>query len=196
MFSLVKEIRSKDLNSLCAILSGKLDEMEETWGGVSQFRLHGQNRRFVKFLLSRITSFVEQQAGASTNFSTYFISPGAKPYEVEHVWADKFDEHRDEFEQQHEFDAYRNRIGDLLLLPQGTNQSYGAQPYSKKLAHYLKENLFAKSLNPQTYENNPNFLAMSERLGIPFRAHEVFAKKDINERQALVQRICEVIWGN
>ena len=93
------------------------------------------NRYFVKFLLSRITGFIEQRSGASTSFSTYFVNPGTKPYEVEHIWADKFDEHRREFEQQHEFDNYRNRIGDLLLLPQGTNQSYGAMPFAEKVEH-------------------------------------------------------------
>jgi uncharacterized protein with ParB-like and HNH nuclease domain len=195
MYTLVKELRGKDLDTLRSILQGKLDEMEETWDGLALFRLHGMNRGFVKFLLSRITGYIEQQSGASTGFTTYFVSPGATPYEVEHIWADKFDEHRGEFEQQHEFDSYRNRIGDLLLLPQGTNQSYGDKPYAEKVGHYLKENLLAKSLHSKTYENNPNFLRMTKKLGIPFKAHASFSKEDIDERQALVQRICEVIWG-
>lgn len=197
MYSLVKELRGKDLNSLRATLRQKLNEMEEKWDGIAEFRLHGMNRYFVKFLLSRITGFIEQQAGASTNFTTYFVSPGTKPYEVEHIWADKFEEHRDEFEQRHEFDNYRNRIGDLVLLPQGTNQSYGAMPYAVKLGHYLKENLLVKSLHPKCYENNPNFTAMAAQLELTFKAHPKFAKADINERQVLIQRICEVIWvGN
>src|SRR5262249_16438768 len=159
----------------------------------AQFRLHGMNRYFVKFLLSRITGFIEQRSGASTTFSTYFVSPGKKPYEVEHICADKFDEHRDEFEHRHEFENYRNRNGDLVLLPKGTNQSYGDMSYAEKLEHYLKENLFVKSLHPKAYENNPNFLGMAKTLGIPFKAHKCFTKTDIDERQALVQRICEVI---
>ncbi len=195
MYTLVKELRGKDLDSLRTFLHGKLDEMEETWGGLAQFRLHGQNRRFVKFLLSRITGFIEQRSGTSTSFSTYFVSPGTKPYEVEHIWADKFDEHRDEFEQQHEFDNYRNRIGDLVLLPQGTNQSFGAMPYADKIRHYLKENLLVKSLHPDAYEKNPNFLRMAQSLGLKFKAHQSFAKADIDERRALIQSICEVIWG-
>ena len=194
MYSLVKELRGKDLDSLRTFLQGKLDEMEETWDGLAEFRLHGMNRYFVKFLLSRITGFIEQQSGASTSFSTYFVSPGTKPYEVEHIWADKFDEHRDEFEQQHEFENYRNRIGDLVLLPQGTNQSYGAMSYAEKIEHYLKENLLVKSLHPKTYENNPNFLGMAQTLGLKFKAHKSFTKADIDERQALIQSICEVIW--
>lgn len=194
MYSLVKELRGKDIDSLKALLKTKLAEMPESWSGMGEFRLHGMNRYFVKFLLSRITGFIEQRSGAATNFSTYFVSAGAKPYEVEHIWANKFDEHRDEFEQKHEFDNYRNRIGDLVLLPQGTNQSYGAMPYAEKAQHYLKENLLVKSLHSKAYENNPNFNRMLQELNIPFKAHEFFAKKDIDERQKLIQRICEVIW--
>ena len=74
MYTLVKELRGKDLDSLRNHLQGKLSEMEETWDGLAQFRLHGMNRYFVKFLLSRITGFIEQQSGASTSFSTYFVS--------------------------------------------------------------------------------------------------------------------------
>ena len=195
MYSLVKEIRGKNLDSLKATLKRKLHEMEETWDGVGEFRLHGMNRYFVKFLLARITGFIEQKSGASTNFTTYFVSPGTKPYEVEHIWADMFDEHRDEFDQRHEFDNYRNRIGDLVLLPQGTNQSYGAISYTKKIKHYLKENLWVKSLHPTTYEKNPNFLGMAKSLGLKFKPHDSFNKTDIDERQKLVQHICEVIWG-
>ncbi|MCB1206528.1 MAG: DUF262 domain-containing protein [Verrucomicrobiae bacterium] len=194
MYSLVKELRGKDLESLRTTLRKKLGEMEETWGGLAHFRLHGMNRRFVKFLLSRITGFVEQRSGASTSFTTYFISPGTKPYEVEHIWADKFAEHRDEFEQLHEFDNYRNRIGGLVLLPQGTNQSYGSMPYAEKMDHYLKENLLVKSLHPKCYENNPNFAGMAAELGLPFKAHLHFTKADIDDRQQLIQGICEVIW--
>jgi hypothetical protein len=196
MFSLVKEVRGKDLGSLRALLQAKLDEMPETWDGIGEFRLHGMNRYFIKFLLSRIIGFIEQQSGASTNFSTYFISSGTKPYEVEHIWANKFDEHRDEFEQQHEFENYRNRIGDLMLLPHGTNQSYGAMSYAEKIDHYLKENLLVKSLHPKAYENNPNFLRMAQKPGLKFTAHKSFTKADIDKRQALIQGICEVIWAS
>jgi uncharacterized protein with ParB-like and HNH nuclease domain len=195
MYSLVKELRGQDLDSLRALLKAKLAEMPEKWDGMRSFRLHGMNRYFVKFLLSRITGFIEQQSGASTNFSTYFVSPGTKPYEVEHIWADKFEEHRDEFEQRHEFDNYRNRIGDLVLLPQGTNQSYGAMTYAEKVEHYLKENLLVKSLHAKAYENNPNFVGMAKNLGLKFKAHKAYAKADIDERQTLIQSICEAIWG-
>jgi hypothetical protein len=195
MYSLVKEIRSKDTHDLTAIFEAKVAEMPEKWDGMREFRMHGTNRAFVKFLLSRITGFIEQQSGSASNFSTYFLNLG-KPFEVEHIWADKFDEHSDEFVQRHEFDEFRQRIGGLVLLPQGTNQSYGAKAYGEKLDHYLKENLLVKSLHPRAYENNPNFLAMRQSLGLKFKPHRSFKKADIDERQELLRSICEVIWGS
>ena len=195
MYSLVKEVRGKELSELKGILSDKLNKMEQTLKGVSEFCLHGQNGHFARFLLSRITAWVEQQSGKDTSFSTYFESSGKKkPHQIEHIWADKFDRHKDEFDQEQDFRAYRNRIGGLVLLPQGTNQSFGSRTYEEKLPHYLKDNLLVQSLCSEAYESNPNFTKAVRELGLPFKAHKSFKVKDLDERQLLYQKICELIW--
>jgi uncharacterized protein with ParB-like and HNH nuclease domain len=194
MYSLAKEIRGKSLDELKQVLSKKLTEMQESFEGMDDFRLHGQNYRFVKFLLSRMTAWIENQAGMSTNFVTYYQPEKGKPFEVEHIWADKFSRHQDEFAQEHEFNSYRNRVGDLVLLPRGTNQSYGDLPYEKKHPHYIKENLLVKSLCPLVYENNPNFVRLQNELKLPFKPHQEFQKLDVDTRQQLYRAICECIW--
>jgi uncharacterized protein with ParB-like and HNH nuclease domain len=194
MLSLVKELRDQPLDELREILQGKLDAMDESWDGFYRFRLHGMNKHFVKYLLSRLSGYVDQLAGESTGFANYFHKGVGKPFEIEHIWSQHFAEHNDEFDQQHEFDEYRNRLGGLVLLPRGTNQSYGDKPYEVKKAHYIKENLLVKSLCPLTYENNPNFRKLMTSHGLPFRAHDEFNKADIEARQALYQAICEEIW--
>ncbi|MFX5084979.1 hypothetical protein ABTC40_20270, partial [Acinetobacter baumannii] len=60
MYSLVKEIRQQDFEDLRKILSEKLAKMDQKIDGILGFRLHGQNYRFVKFLLTRITVFIGQ----------------------------------------------------------------------------------------------------------------------------------------
>ena len=194
MYSLVKEIRGKDLASLQAVLTQKLQDMKESFDGLDKFRMHGQNKRFVKFLLARMTAWCEQQAGMSSNFVTYYAPSSGKPFEVEHIWADKFLRHKDQFEQENEFQNYRNRLGGLVLLPRGTNQSYGDLPYEDKQTHYIKENLLVKSLCSLAYENNPNFLGLNKRMNQVFQPHAVFKKQHVDARQQLYRAMCEQIW--
>ena len=193
MSSLAKEIRDKSLSELKEILSKKLTEMEQTWDKLSEFGIHGQNGRFIKFLLSRISGYIDQESGQNTDFSSYYETNG-KPFEIEHIWANHFDRHQDEFDQVHAFDATRNNIGGLILLPRGTNQSYGDKTYTEKQPHYEQQNLLVQSLCEKTYENNPNFLSMVQRLNLPFKAHPEFKTADIQARHKLYQAICEQIW--
>jgi hypothetical protein len=195
MYTLVKEIRSKDLATLQAVLAKKVQELDCSWDGMDEFYLHGQNRWFIKFLLSRLTAHVEQGAGMTTTFRTYFESPGGKPFEVEHIWADDFGSHTAEFTDKGDFATWRNHVGALVLLPNGTNQSYNAKPYKEKLQHYQKENLLVQSLCALTYQNNPNFTKWAGTRGLKFQAHQDFKKADIGTRQTLYKELCKDIWA-
>lgn len=194
MYSLVKEIRNNSLDDLKNKLNNKLNDMDEKWDGLKKFSMHGQNKTFVKFLLARISSYIDKQAGINSNFNGYY-QPEGKPYEIEHIWANDYDSHKNEFNQISDFEVFRNRIGDLVLLPKGTNQSYGDKPYTDKHQHYVKENLLVKSLTPLAYMNNPNFTNMIKLTELQFKAHTDFKKHDIEERQSLYQAICEMIWS-
>lgn len=193
MFRRTLLIRDNDLDMLKSNLKKEINDMEENWDGIYKFRLHGQNKRFVKHLLSRISSFVDNGLGdKDKNYLSYF-SPKGKQYEIEHIWADKFEEHNDEFDQIDTFQEWRNKIGALLLLRSGTNQSYKDASYEIKLPHYIKTNNFAKSLNELFYKNNPNANEFIAKFG--FKSHPHFKKEDIKDREELVKRICEDIWN-
>jgi hypothetical protein len=116
------------------------------------------------------------------------------PYEVEHIWANKYERYKDEFDQKSDFEEYRNRIGGLLLLPRGFNQSYGDEAYETKVERYLRNNLLAQSLHEKCYEKNPDFLTFVQESGLPFIPHKLFKKSDLDQRQTLYQEVCEQIW--
>jgi len=194
MYSLVKEIRGKSLEELKIILEEKLNEMDETWEGVKNYRLHGQNANFTKFFLSRLTGYVEEMSGKQSDFKTFFAPSKGKAFEIEHIWANKFDRHRDEFEQERDFEDWRNNIGAMVLLPNGTNQSFGGDHYAEKRAHYVKENLLAASLVESCYEKNPNFTKAMAELGLNFQAHPEFKKSDIQARQEIMQSLAELVF--
>lgn len=193
MFSIIKSIRNNDLQTLGQNLKKEILELDEKWEAVEDFRLHGMNRKFVKHLLSRVSSYVDSLVGKDTNYVSYH-HPKGRQFEIEHIWGNKFEEHKDEFDQKEDFQEWRNSVGALILLPNGTNQSFNSDKYADKLNHYIKENTFAQTLNPHYYEKNPNFLKSPVINELDFKPHKDFKKKDISERQELVKRICEKIW--
>lgn len=194
IFNIIKEIRDNDLESLSKNLIKEVMEVPETWDGIHQFVLHSQNKGFVKHLLCRISGYLDSVVGKGTNYFSY-QHPVGKSFEIEHLWADKFDEHRDEFDQETEFSTYRNSLGALVLLPNGTNQSFNSDVYEDKLEHYLKENTYAQTLHPNYYIKNPNFLKSEIIKDLGFKAYPQFKRTDIEDREELVKRICEEVWS-
>jgi hypothetical protein len=192
-FNVIKLIRDNDTEALGKNLVAEIENIAEKWDSVWDFGLHGMNRNFVKHLLSRITGYMDNLVGKDSTYETYH-HPNGKPFEIEHIWANKFQQHKDEFEQETDFQDWRNSIGALILLPQGTNQSFNSDKYEDKLEHYLKENVYAQTLHPAYYKKNPNFLNSDTVQQLKFKEHPHFKKDDIGERQKLVQRICEAIW--
>ena len=175
-------------------LSKEINDISEKWNAVREFHLHGMNRNFVKHLLSRMSSYIDNLIGKDTTYITYY-NPDGKQFEIEHIWADKFEEHKKEFVQENDFQDWRNSIGALILLPQGTNQSFSSDKYKDKLKHYIKENTYAQTLHPNYYKKNPNFLKSESIRKLGFNPHPKFNTDDIIDRQKLIQRICEKIWS-
>jgi len=193
MFGIIKSIRNNDLQTLGQNLKKEIIELDQKWEAVDDFRLHGMNRKFVKHLLSRVSSYVDNLVGKDTNYVSYH-HPKGRQFEIEHIWGNKFEEHKDEFDQKEDFQEWRNSIGALILLPNGTNQSFNSDKYAEKLKHYIKENTFAQTLHSHYYEKNPNFLKSPIINELDFKSHKEFKKENILERQELVKRICEKIW--
>ncbi len=196
IYQLVTEIRDKSVDELTEIFAKNITDMKEKLDKVYDYGLEKMNKSFVKFLLVRITSHIEEKSGIpNSSFETYVKRERKNRFEIEHIWANKFMEHKDEFENESDFDDYRNRLGGLILIPRGINQSFGASPYSEKLDHYFGQNLLAQSLNSKCYTKNPGFVKYCRDSGLSFKHYEKFTKKAIDERQKLYQKIAEELWS-
>jgi len=194
-FVYMRDIRGLDPQELAEKLLKLLDDQEERISNAERFYLNVWSRKPIHRILARITDYVEQQSGMPSRYMVYVSEAGKNRYEVEHIWANKPDRHRDEFLHPSDFEDYRNRIGGLLLLPKTFNDSYGSLPYEEKLPHYNAQNLLARSLHPQCYEHNPGFLNFIDRSGLPFHPYDHFRKADLDERDALYRKIAELIWN-
>lgn len=196
MFILSKDIRGLDLPALRDRLTERTQGLDETFNAVHDFRLHRRNGKHVRYLLARLTDFVERQCGNEPVFEQLVDRGRDHPYEIEHIWADKYERHQDEFGSVHDFDDARNRFGGLLLVPKSFNASYGALPYEEKVVHYRGQNhLLVKSLHPDTYERNPDFRRFIESPDVAFEpSGDNFSDADMQQRQALYRQLCELVW--
>lgn len=195
MFLVMRDIRGLEPEPLAETLSASLSKATETFTDNDRLRLNQQNRNTLQRILARITDYLETQSGGPSRYVDYVSDTGNNRYEVEHIWANKFDRHTDEFSHPTDFDESRNRIGGLLLLPKSFNASYNDLPYKDKMPHYLEQNLLAKSLHPQSYDRNPGFKRFIEQSGLKFKAYEEFKKADIEERSELYRQLAQKIWN-
>ena len=190
-------IRGKSSEELSEILYKRIKVETKPFGN-KMLHLHGQNRRKIHLILARMTDHIEIKSEQPTLYTEYVRRKGNNSYEIEHIWANKYEMHRDEFSHQSEFEAYRDRIGGLLLLPKNNNISYGNSSYKEKREHYLQENLLAQSLLETAYENKSGFSGFKQFKDLsqlPFHPHPDFKKEDLDKRQKLYQLIAKNIWN-
>lgn len=195
MFNLMKEIRGLDVPELVVKLKEKVAAIEEQFSGMPYFRMNLWSKRYIQHILARITAHIEECSNMEPKFQDYVSRTLKKPYEIEHIWADHYERHTDEFASKEDFAFYRNRIGNLLLLPGDINKSINDSPYEKKLPVYSQQNVLARSLDAQCYQNNPGFLAYTHSHNLPFRPYATFSKADLDARQHLYRLLCEEIWS-
>ncbi|MDE2979853.1 MAG: DUF4268 domain-containing protein [Gemmatimonadota bacterium] len=197
LFTLTRELRGKDSGDLSAFLLGQLDEQRERFASEPRFRLHQQNYRQVRHILARLSHWVDVQCGLSSSFQDLTSRGRARPFEIEHIWADHYDRFSDWFAHPSDFQTERNKLGGLLLLQRGVNQSIGDATYEAKRDAYLSnsQNLLARSLHPLAYKNLPGFQRLLDFTGLPFRAYESFGPEQLAERQELYIRTAEWVWN-
>ncbi|MCB2222122.1 MAG: DUF262 domain-containing protein [Bacteroidetes bacterium] len=195
IFNLTKKVRNLPLDELKKTLYDEINTLEFTLEGIDSFGLNGYTKRFMLHLLARLTHHVEEQSGMHTKFEDYVDRNIKHPYDIEHIWADHFEDHKKEFKNENEFQEWRNFFGALLILPRDKNRSYNDSPYTDKVKMYFSENLLARSLNDKCYKNNPNFLKYIRNNNLDFKPYKKFTVDSIEERQDLYKELAYEIWN-
>lgn len=194
-FLLTKELRNLSLDALRDKLITRLTNDQTELPLDDQPYLNNWNAKSLHRQLARFTHWLEEQSGQPGRYLEYIVRSGKNAYEIEHLWANHFERHTDEFAHAQEFSVHRNRVGGLVLLPKKINASLNDKAYSDKLEHYQSENLLARSLHPMCYVHNPGFLKLKAETGLPFKAFTEFKKANFDERFSLYKGIAELLWS-
>ncbi|MEU8205560.1 DUF262 domain-containing protein [Streptosporangium sp. NPDC049046] len=189
--------RCRTTDDVSAVLAAQLQGEEREYAVLEGFGLRGTNRGQVKYLLARLTAFVQQGCGQHGEVPDYLSD--TRPYQIEHLFANKPERHRDEIPDALRFRSLRNQLGGLVLLPDKDNASLGAMPYDEKIELYGRHNVLVGVLDQRYHRRFPGLREF-------VKAHKVescmrsFGTKTpmatiVQTRQELYLRLCSKIWS-
>lgn len=199
VFNVSKDIRMTSSEELKQKLLQHYINLEfNPMEAITDLRLNSFTKKYIKNMLSRITSFIEEQTDVASNYSNYMNIQTKNPFEIEHILANHYEWFTDEYNDQEDFRRWRNNIGALLLLHKSINASLNDAKYDYKLQKYCSNegNIYTESLGEQAYQNNPKFKKFIAEHGLNFKPYATFGKAEIAERAALVAHLVELIWND
>ncbi len=196
VFDLTQQIRRLTLEELADYLYNSLNKSDIKVTEAKWFYLNGFTKRYMLHIISRMTNFIDQEIGLQYSFVDYVSRDIKNPCDIEHILADHFNNHIEDFESEEIFQKYRNKFGSLLILPRDKNRSYKDKAYEEKKEMYFSENILARSLNEKCYQNNPHFLRFIDQYNLKFKPIEHFTREAIEERQELYTELAKFIWNN
>ena len=198
VFHVTKEIRSTDIS----ILKQKLQQLylnlnfspEEA---LPDFGLNSFTKKYIKHILARVTSFIEECSGVAPNYCNYMNTKTKNPFEIEHIITDHYERFTKEYSDPDDFKRWRNKIGALLLLHKSINASLNDSLFEEKLRKYCSNegNIYTESLGLLAYQNNPKFKKFISDKELTFKAYNHFGKSEIAERTDLLVQLFKLIWN-
>jgi len=197
IFTVTKDIRRLPIAELKIKLKQHYDALNyNSVDAINKFRLNQFTKKYIKNILARITSFIEEQTKVAPNYVNYMGTQTKNPFEIEHILCNDFEKYSNEFSRD-EFDDWRDSIGGLLLLRKSINASLSDSDYSQKLIKYCSTdgNIYAASLGAQTYQNNPRFKNFIADNNLSFEPFDKFGKAEIQKRTALIIQLVNLIWN-
>ena len=220
---LMTKIREVDASGLADALEEHLRKYGRDFPADAEARYDWGNRARFHRLLARMADYVDQESAEAGGDSEWrsryeeYLWRGYQGYEVEHVQADRFDRDGKAFGSGHpaDFQAQRNRIGGLLLVPGWVNNRVGDMEYTEKRsaavypnverwknrdAEHAGRNLLVLSLirtREECERDEPGFCRFADRSGLPFFRENTgeFTSADVDARQALYAELARRIWS-
>lgn len=199
VFNITKDIRRTDIPTLKQKLEQLYINLEfNPNNSFKDLRLNSFTKKYIKNIIARVTSYIEEQTGVASNYCNYMNTQTKNPFEIEHIIADHYDWFASEYTDNEDFKRWRNNIGALLLLHKSINASLNDAKYEYKLKKYCSNegNIYTESLGDLAYQNNPKFKKFITDKGLKFKSYTKFGKKEILERIDVLTELVKLVWND
>lgn len=168
------------------------DWTQENESNFLRLGLNSMQQYRVKFILGKITAYVdmlrlgESSVGELSNYTQSAV-------EIEHIMPQTCEDKDQYGVTDEEFDAFINRLGNLTLLENSINKSIHNDTYDKKTVAYRQSRFYLTSALPELVDQgNDTAINRTNSLLIAWPA---WNKQSIEERQKMLYRLSERIWG-
>ncbi|WP_028935224.1 GmrSD restriction endonuclease domain-containing protein [Pseudonocardia spinosispora] len=193
IFQLIPLIRGCRTSSELAARLGR-ETPTTDFDVVHTFRLRGDNRAQVHYILARLTTYVEDKMSKPAD--VHACMPAQRLWQIEHLYANHAERHPDLTPLQ--FRLLRDRFGALGLLPSSDNASIRDLTFDPKARWYIRRNTLLAVLSDGYARNNPALrkLRDSHRLDGTLRSFGTATpmRKVIDVRGELYRKLLLRIW--
>lgn len=169
---------------------------DEDFAAIHNFRLRGNNKAQVRYLLARLTAYVETGCGKQDMSADYLAEDRA--WQVEHLWPNHPEWYRDEIADPQDFLVLRSRIGSLVLLHRKDNASLSDMRFRDKIQRYSRQNNLTAILHPDHRRNNTFVRDFVHKNGLADHFHDFGPNPRMqpveSSRTTLYRLLCQRIW--
>jgi hypothetical protein len=189
IYSLVKRVRNKELIELKQILKEELLGLTETHPDLQSFNATFANDKFVKYILARVSFYIENKyLNSGVDFYDLIVSRKKNRYVVSPlIWRYTFDDYKHVFTSEEEYNKTFSQLGNYILIHNPVHLSIVDIPDESKLEFLRDENYLSscKTTNERQVIN------------LRFGIHTVnsFSSIEISSRTAMFQRIIGEVWN-
>ncbi|MDD2477146.1 MAG: DUF262 domain-containing protein [Dysgonamonadaceae bacterium] len=182
LFNLVKKVRGLDVENLTITLKDYLSSMDADFESIRKLTVYNTNRKFLKYILSRLTIQANVLCDIETDFYDLITARRKAGNNLHFIISDNFDEYATLFADDEEFQNFRGNIGALSLLRKDYHQN-------KNLTN---TNILFKLTKPNSLTDS-EISCLEAKLNVP-QTLEI-SKEWLQERQDFLIGLASEIWG-
>lgn len=191
IYTLVKEIRNKDLTELRNILKDKLLSGKDNFDELEKFNIHNVNRKFLHYLLARINFYINNDVyGQKITFGD-LMAPRRQNRYVVHQIIENYINYADTFENEDYFNHFKSKLGNIILIPNPINNEFSDKISTNRFNKLRKDLILNQSLLSSFYKNWSENDYLSNKGLVPFGD----VKESIDNRTFVLNQIIRDIWN-
>ncbi len=182
IFNLVKKIRGLDIPELILTLQDFLSSMSEDIEAMRKLSIYNTNRKFLRYVLSRLTIHANSLCGINTDFYDLITARRKSGNNLGFLISDNYDQFATIFDTDEDFQKFRGNLGALILLRKDFQNN----------GNLSETNILFRLTKPNSLSND-EIACLTSKYKLPTTFD--ISPKWLEERQDFLIGLANEIWG-